>query len=47
MRSEAQSLEALMQVLSSRIDDSRAELTTMAQRLMQLGDDATGRFADR
>ncbi len=45
MRSEAQSLEALMQVLSSRIDDSRAELTTMAQRLMQLGDDATGRFA--
>lgn len=46
MRSEAQSLEGLMQVLSRRIDDSRAELTTMAQRLMQLGDDATGKFAN-
>jgi predicted nucleic acid-binding Zn-ribbon protein len=45
MRSEAQSLEALLQVLSHRIDDSRAELTTMAQRLMKLGDETTGKFA--
>jgi ABC-type transporter Mla subunit MlaD len=45
MRSEVQSLEALLQVLTHRIDDSRAELTSMAQRLMKLGDEASGRFA--
>ena len=45
MRSEAQSLEALLQVLTRRIDDSRAELTSMAQRMMKLGDEASGRFA--
>ena len=44
MRSEAQSLEALLEVLSQRINDSRAELTMMAQHLMQLGDEATGKL---
>ena len=44
MRGEAQSLEALLEVLSQRIDDSRSELTAMSQNLMQLGDDATGRL---
>ena len=44
MRGEAQSLEALLEVLSQRIDDSRSELTTMSQNLMQLGDDATGKL---
>jgi hypothetical protein len=44
MRGEAQSLEALLQVLSQRINDSRTELTMMAQHLMQLGDDATGKL---
>lgn len=44
MRGEAQSLEALLQVLSQRINDSRAELTMMAQHLMQLGDEATGKL---
>jgi sugar-specific transcriptional regulator TrmB len=44
MRGEAQSLEALLEVLSQRIADSRAELTMMAQHLMQLGDDATGKL---
>jgi hypothetical protein len=44
MRSEARSLEALLEVLSQRITDSRSELTMMAQHLMQLGDDATGKL---
>ena len=44
MRGEAQSLEALLEVLSQRITESRAELTMMAQHLMQLGDDATGKL---
>jgi len=44
MRGEAQSLEALLEVLSQRINDSRTELTMMAQHLMQLGDEATGRL---
>ena len=44
MRSEAQSLEALLEVLSQRITDSRTELTMMAQHLMQLGDEATGKL---
>jgi hypothetical protein len=44
MRGEAQSLEALLEVLSQRITDSRAELTVMAQNLMQLGDEATGKL---
>jgi hypothetical protein len=44
MRSEAQSLEALLEVLSQRIDDSRTELTVISQQLMQLGDEATGKL---
>ncbi|HEY4070724.1 MAG TPA: hypothetical protein VGM04_04100 [Sphingomicrobium sp.] len=44
MRGEAQSLQALLQVLSQRIHDSRNELSMMAQNLMQLGDEATGKF---
>src|SRR6476661_1674590 len=44
MRGEAQSLEALLEVLSQRITDSRTELTMISQHLMQLGDDATGRL---
>jgi len=44
MRTEARSLEALLEVLSRRIDDSRTELTMIAQHLMQLGDEATGKL---
>jgi hypothetical protein len=44
MRTEAQSLEALLEVLSQRILDSRSELTMISQHLMQLGDDATGKL---
>ena len=44
MRSEARSLEALLEVLSQRITESRSELTMMSQHLMQLGDDATGKL---
>jgi DNA repair exonuclease SbcCD ATPase subunit len=44
MRHEAQSLEALLEVLSQRILDSRSELTMISQHLMQLGDDATGKL---
>src|SRR5436190_62695 len=41
---EARSLEALLEVLSQRITDSRSELTMISQHLMQLGDDATGKL---
>ena len=44
MRTEARSLEALLEVLSQRITDSRSELTMIAQHLMQLGDQATGKL---
>src|SRR6476646_794799 len=44
MRSEARSLEALLEVLSQRIDDSRTELTMIAKHLMQLGDETTGKL---
>jgi hypothetical protein len=44
MRSEAKSLEALLEVLSQRIIDSRTELTVIAQQLMQLGDETTGKL---
>jgi DNA repair exonuclease SbcCD ATPase subunit len=44
MRTEARSLEALLQVLSQRITDSRTELTMISQHLMQLGDEATGKL---
>ena len=44
MRSEAHSLEALLEVLSQRINDSRSDLVMISQHLMQLGDDATGKL---
>src|SRR4051812_29884271 len=44
MRTETRSLEALLEVLSQRINDSRAELTMISQHLMQLGDQATGKL---
>src|SRR3954470_14319724 len=44
MRHEARSLEALLEVLSQRIHDSRTELTMIAQHLMQLGDETTGKL---
>jgi len=44
MRSETRSLEALLEVLSQRISDSRSELTMITQHLMQLGDEATGKL---
>ena len=44
MRTEARSLEALLEVLSQRISDSRTELTMISQHLMQLGDEATGKL---
>src|SRR5688500_11222636 len=44
MRNEAQSLEALLEVLSQRIEDSQASLTGMTERLMRLGDETTGKF---
>ena len=44
MRAEAQSLEALLEVLSQRITDSHQSLTGMTENLMRLGDHATGRL---
>ena len=44
MRTEARSLEALLQVLSRRISDSRAELAMMGDHLMDLGDKATSKL---
>jgi ABC-type transporter Mla subunit MlaD len=44
MRTEARSLEALLQVLSQRIGDSRSELTMISEHLMQLGDKATDKL---
>ena len=44
MRSETRSLEALLEVLSQRIHDSRSELGMISQHLMQLGDEATGKL---
>src|SRR5437868_10398103 len=44
MRTETRSLEALLEVLSQRITDSRSELTMISQHLMQLGDQATGKL---
>jgi hypothetical protein len=45
MRSETQSLEALLEVLSQRIADSRSELTMITRHLMELGDQATGKLS--
>ena len=39
MRAETQSLEALLEVLSQRIEDSQASLTGMTEKLMRLGDE--------
>ena len=44
MRNETRSLEALLEVLSQRIRDSRTELTMISQHLMQLGDETTGKL---
>jgi archaellum component FlaC len=44
MRTEARSLEALLEVLSQRIEDSRSELTMISQHLMQLGDETTSKL---
>ena len=44
MRSETRSLEALLEVLSQRIHDSRSELGMISQHLMKLGDEATGKL---
>ena len=44
MRSEARSLEGLLQVLTQRIQDSHSELSMISRHLMQLGDDATGKI---
>jgi hypothetical protein len=44
MRTEARSLEALLEVLSQRIEDSRTELTMISTHLMQLGDETTGKL---
>lgn len=45
MRGEVQSLEALLEVLSQRIGDSRNELVAVSQNLMSLGDEATRRMS--
>ena len=41
MRTEAQSLEALLEVLSQRIDESQRELVGISRSLMDLGDQTT------
>jgi hypothetical protein len=44
MRSEARSLEQLLGVLRQRIDDEQAALSSHAERLMRLGDEAGHRL---
>ena len=44
MRSEAQSLEALLEVLSQRIDESQRELVGLTRNLMELGDQTTAKL---
>ncbi len=44
MRTEARSLEAILAVLSQRINDSRSELTMISEHLMSLGDKATDKL---
>jgi hypothetical protein len=44
MRTEARSLESLLAVLRTRLDESHSAMTAMAGQLMQLGDEATGRL---
>ncbi|MEO7634941.1 MAG: hypothetical protein ABIS38_04765 [Sphingomicrobium sp.] len=44
MRGEVRSLEALLEVLSQQIRDSRADLTDVSRSLMSLGDEASVRI---
>ena len=44
MRAEAQSLEALLEVLSQRIDESQREMVGISRSLMELGDQTTERL---
>ena len=44
MRNEARSLEALLSVLSQRIDENHAALSGMTNQLMGLGDEAAARL---
>lgn len=44
MRHEARSLEALLEVLSQRLNDSHGSMKAMVEQLMGLGDSATGRL---
>jgi len=44
MRHEAQSLEALLEVLSQRLSDSHGSLRAMVEQMMGLGDTATSRI---
>ncbi|HET7709342.1 MAG TPA: hypothetical protein VFK50_07395 [Sphingomicrobium sp.] len=44
MRTEARALEAVLGVLSQKIDESNNSLTDITRRLMTLGDEATGRI---
>ena len=46
MRSEAQSLQGLLGVLSTEIGERQAELQMIAGHLMKLGDDATIKLSD-
>ena len=45
MRHEARSLEALLSVLSQRIDENHAKLNSVTSQLMGLGDEAASRLA--
>lgn len=44
MRTEARALEAVLGVLTQKIDESQASLSDITRRLMSLGDEATGRI---
>ena len=45
MRTEAKSLEALLEVLTERLSESQAALSRMTEQLMTLGDEAAGRIS--
>ena len=45
MRTEARALEGLLGVLSQRLADSQQALTATSERLMSLGDEATGKLS--
>ncbi|HVH48689.1 MAG TPA: hypothetical protein VM760_02260, partial [Sphingomicrobium sp.] len=44
MRTEARALEAVLGVLTQKIDESQESLSDITRRLMSLGDEATGRI---